>query len=104
MVFSSILFLFYFAPIFFLVYYFLPQKLKNTWLIISSLLFYWWGAPTFIYIFILSCLLDYSAAILYSKNGKKVFYYVAIIGNVALLLYFKYFNFFIENINEIIGQ
>lgn len=104
MVFSSILFLFYFAPIFFLAYYILPHQLKNTWLIISSLLFYWWGAPTFIYVFILSCLIDYWAAILYSKNKKKIFFYLAIIGNIILLLYFKYFNFFIENINEIIRE
>ena len=104
MVFSSIIFLFYFAPIFFLVYYILPNKLKNFWLIISSLLFYWWGAPTFIYVFILSCLIDYWTAILYSKGRNKIFYYIAIIGNIILLLYFKYFNFFIENINEIIGE
>ncbi len=103
MVFSSILFLLYFAPIFFLVYYLLPNKFRNGWLVIASLLFYWWGAPTFFFIFIGSCLFDYYASIFYVKKEQTAYFYLAIFGNVALLLYFKYCNFFVENINEIVG-
>lgn len=97
MVFSSIIFLLYFAPIFFLVYYLIPQKLKNSWIIFSSLLFYWWGAPSFIFILILSCVLDYICALFYLKYNLKFIYYIGILSNVGLLLYFKYYNFFIEN-------
>lgn len=104
MVFSSILFLFYFAPFFFGIYFLLSNKHKNGWLILSSFLFYWWGAPTFIFILILSCLIDYLAAIYFSKNNNTIIYFASIICNVALLLYFKYFNFFIDNINNIIGK
>jgi len=98
MVFSSILFLLYFAPIFFLVYYAVPNKFKNLWIIIGSLLFYWWGAPSFILILILSCFFDYFSSTLYLKYRTNFIFYLAIISNVGLLLYFKYYNFFIENI------
>lgn len=99
MVFSSIIFLLYFAPVFFLVYYLLPEKLKNIWIIISSLLFYWWGAPSFIVILIISCFLDYYLSQLYLKYKNPFLFYLAIISNVGLLIYFKYWNFFIENIS-----
>lgn len=101
MVFSSIIFLFYFAPIFFLVYYILPSKYKNHWTLLSSLLFFYWGAPIFIALIIFSCALDYFLASLYIKHQFKPFYYLAIVSNVAVLIYFKYSNFFIENLNEI---
>ena len=44
MVFSSILFLLYFLPLFLLVYYLLPYKLRNPWILLASVLFYSWGA------------------------------------------------------------
>lgn len=103
MVFSSIIFLLYFAPIFFLVYYLLPYKFKNYWIIISSLLFYWWGAPNFIVALILSCFIDYICGISYLKHNNKLAFYFGIASNVGLLLYFKYFNFFIENIENAFG-
>jgi alginate O-acetyltransferase complex protein AlgI len=104
MVFSSILFIFYFVPFFFGIYFLLPKKFKNAWLIFSSLLFYWWGAPTFIFVLLSSCFIDYFAAIYFSRNNNKLIYLTAIVSNVALLLYFKYFNFFIDNIKYIIGE
>jgi alginate O-acetyltransferase complex protein AlgI len=51
-----------------------------------------------------SCLLDYYATLFYVKKKKEIFFYTAVIGNVFLLLYFKYYNFFIENINELTGN
>ena len=104
MVFSSIIFLLYFAPVFFIIYFILPYKLKNSWLVIASLLFYWWGAPSFFVIFILSCLLDYYAINLFLKTTKNYGYYIAIISNVGMLLYFKYCNFFIDNVNLFLGK
>ena len=104
MVFSSIIFLLYFAPVFFLIYYLLPYKLKNGWVVISSLLFYWWGAPSFFIIFIISCLLDFYAIQLYHKLNKQYIYQLAIIANVGVLLYFKYCNFFIDNVTLLIGK
>lgn len=103
MVFSSIIFLLYFAPIFFLIYFLLPDKLKNPWILITSTLFYFWGAPTFISILLLSCITDYVFSNLFIKKQNLLFYYIAISCNVALLLYFKYFNFFIDNFSILTG-
>ncbi len=99
MVFSSIPFLLYFAPLFFLVYYMLPVKFRNGWLIISSLAFFSWGAPVFIFTLVASCLVDYwCAGKFYSQKGKHYFIFT-IIFNLLLLCYFKYANFFIDNFN-----
>ena len=45
MVFSSNVFLLYFMPIFFLVYFILPKKVRNYFLLLASLVFYAWVAP-----------------------------------------------------------
>lgn len=99
MVFSSITFLLYFMPVFFLVYYALPYKLKNFWLVISSLFFYSWGAPFFIFIFLASSIFDYLATTQFEKSYGKPMLAVAILVNLVILGYFKYSNFFIDNFN-----
>ncbi len=60
MVFSSLLFLFRFMPIAFLLYYTVPKKLKNLTLLILSLFFYAWGEPKYIWIMVVSILVDYT--------------------------------------------
>lgn len=103
MVFSSIIFLFYFLPIVLLIYYIVPNKFKNIILLISSLIFYAYGEPKNIIIMITSIILTYIFGILISKANKKInkkiILTLAIILNVAILIYFKYINFIIENIN-----
>ncbi|MBL0339972.1 MAG: MBOAT family protein [Bacteroidetes bacterium] len=101
MVFSSITFLLYFMPVFFLVYYLIPYKFKNYWLVASSLLFYSWGAPLFIFAFVASSLIDYFATTQFHKSNGKWFLFASILLNVLLLGYFKYSNFFIDNFNFI---
>jgi len=101
MVFSGITFLMYFLPAFFLVYFLLPDKLKNAWIVISSILFYSWGAPVFIFTVLISCAIDYLATHRFGKKYGNLFYYVAIGLNIVLLGYFKYAGFFIENFNYI---
>ncbi len=101
MVFSSITFLLYFMPLFFLVYFLIPYKFKNHWLVFSSLLFYSWGAPRFIFAFLICSMFDYYATTQFQKSYGKQMLVAAIISNIALLGYFKYSNFFIENFNFI---
>ncbi len=100
MVFSSILFLVYFLPIFLLVYYVLPNTYKNTWLVIASLAFYTWGAPTFLPILLLSCVVDYVSTFCFAKKKGKLWFALVLASNIALLLYFKYANFFTDNLNH----
>lgn len=103
MVFSSITFMYYFLPIVLLIYFISPTKTKNLVLLISSLLFYFYGEPTYIWVLLLSCFVNYLAAILISKYRKKdkLILILTIIIDLGLLMYFKYTNFFIDNINTL---
>lgn len=106
MVFSSSIFLFIFLPIVLLLYYLSPKKIKNYTLLFFSLLFYTWGAVDFILIALLSMVADFYIAERISKgnqNHRKKWLFVSIAINVSLLLYFKYANFFIGNVNELLG-
>ncbi len=104
MVFSSVLFLLYFLPLFFLGYYLLPKKFKNIFILISSIFFYAWGAPKFIFVIVGTTILDFFLVrfMYYSAKSwkQKLFLVLSLSMNLGLLFYFKYCNFFVENINE----
>ncbi len=107
MVFSSTLFLLYFFPIFFLIYFSIPTSLKNGFLLFASILFFSWGAPIFIAVVLFSILVDFIIVRqLQSSAGKKrkLFLFVSVFFNLALLAYFKYANFFVENVNELLAN
>ena len=59
MVFSSNVFLLYFMPIFFLVYFLTPKKARNYVLLLASLIFYAWGAPEFIIQLVVSTMANF---------------------------------------------
>ncbi len=105
MIFSSALFLFAFCPIFFLTLYFSPKniKLKNGIIIIGSTLFYAWGAGDFFFIVLGTLIIDYILGNLMYKHRKytKLFVILDIAMNIGILLYFKYLNFFLDNINTV---
>ncbi len=108
MVFSSIFFLFYFLPITLLIYYIVPRKFKNTVLFIASLIFYGWGEPIYITIMIFSTIVDYSHGILidkyrYNRQRTKLILLSSIVINLGLLCFFKYTDFFIQNINMLLN-
>ena len=108
MVFSSITFLYYFLPILLLIYFIVPFKFKNLVLLIFSLLFYFYGEPTYIWILLLSILINYIGGLVIgkseSKSIKKISLILTIIVDVGLLFYFKYTDFFISNINNLFGS
>ena len=107
MVFSSILFLLYFLPVFLIVYYLLPYKLRNPWVLTASILFYAWGAPDFIFIVLGSIIADfYLVKFIHRTEGtvKRWLTGISIFMNIGLLAYFKYANFFIENVDTLLGQ
>jgi len=106
MVFSSSLFLLYFLPVFLLFYYFADVRYKNYVALAASLFFYAWGAPTFIFIVIASIIADfYAVNVMHRSTGRKKKWWVAfsVALNIGMLLYFKYANFFVDNINELIS-
>jgi alginate O-acetyltransferase complex protein AlgI len=96
LVFSSIVFLFYFLPLALFFYYLSPNKLKNFTLLIFSLIFYSWGEPIYILIMIFSSISDYIHAIIIDKYRytlKSKFALISSISiNLGLLAFFKYSN------------
>lgn len=105
MIFSSVSFLYYFLPIILIFYFLAPQKLRNLVLLIGSLFFYFYGEPRYILVLIFSIIFNYYSGRLIekltNKNIKKTVFISSIVINFGLLFYFKYFNFFIDNINNI---
>ena len=98
MVFSSILFIFFFLPIFLILYFLFPKKYRNYVLMVFSLIFYAWGEPKYIFLMIFSSLINYIFAILISKNRKKFYLIICIVINLVILGIFKYANFVLDNI------
>ncbi len=103
MIFSSTFFLCYFLPAFLLLYWLTPARYKNIMLLISSVLFYAWGAPKFIFILIGTTIIDFflvqKMSQSASERSRKWLLALSVSMNLGLLIYFKYSNFFIENVN-----
>ena len=106
MVFSSTFFLVYFLPVFLLLYYLTPKKLKNYTLLLFSLVFYAWGAPKFIFILVGSTIITFYLIRVMARSDeekrRKLYLVLALVLNVVVLLYFKYANFFVDNFNDLL--
>lgn len=101
MIFSSIYFIYYFLIIFLILYFITPKKFKNYTLLLGSLFFYFYGDSKYIVLLLISSLVNYVLGRLISKKNKKLFLIIGLIFNFGLLFYFKYFNFFLSNINSL---
>lgn len=103
MVFSSAAFLFAFLPLTLIGYYFLPRKFRNVFLMLASLLFYAWGEPKFVFVMILSILMNYVFGLLVVKREEsgyqKLILTIMVVANLSVFFVFKYLNFTIENLN-----
>lgn len=99
MVFSSLTFIYYFLPILLILYFIFPSKIKSFVLIFMSLVFYFYGEGKYIIILISCAILNYLLAKRVHKNKKILV--IGIILNLIPLLYFKYTNFLLDNINLI---
>lgn len=106
MLFSSIPFLVYFFPIVFLGYYLLSfsRMAQNIWLLFASLVFYAWGEPVYVFLMIGSILFNSIVAIIIEKveseKVKKGLLITSIIGNIAVLFFFKYLGFVFGIVNS----
>lgn len=111
MVFSSILFIFYFLPLTLLLYYAGPSRLRNLVLLVMSLAFYSWGEPVYVSIMLFSTIFDYGNGLAIEKclsSGRKraarAVLLLSVAGNLGILGFFKYSNFFIETVNAVGGM
>jgi alginate O-acetyltransferase complex protein AlgI len=107
MVFSGITFLVYFLPVFILLYHLVPDKFKNAVILIASIYFYSWGGPQFIFVILGTTFLDFLLVNAMqnqkTQRAKRLYMIISLCLNLGLLFYFKYCNFFIENINALLG-
>lgn len=107
MLFSSLIFLYMFFPINIILYFISKNNTyRNIILLCFSMFFYAWGEPFFIFLMIISAFINYIFAIYINKSKKtiksKALLVVSIIINLFILAFFKYFNFFISNINFVL--
>ena len=108
MVFSTPVFMFYFLVLTLLIYYLVPRKLRNVVILISSLCFYYWGERIYVLIMFLSTAIDFTHGLLVEHfkakdNDKAARWTVAssIIFNLALLFFFKYWDFIAGSLQSV---
>ncbi|MBQ8837384.1 MAG: MBOAT family protein [Clostridia bacterium] len=105
MLFSSIPFLYYFLPIVIGLYFIVPFKFKNLILLVTSLFFYFYGEPVYVILMLVSSFSSYVHGLLIDKyrgtKWAKVLLVSSVVTSLAMLGFFKYSDFFIENVNSI---
>ena len=111
MLFNSLGFIFVFLPSVVMGYYFIGSSISRFWAIIflvfASLIFYAWWNPVYIILLIVSMAFNYYVGFkVFQKTDKraKIWLVFGIIVNLGAIGYFKYFNFFIDNINIVLGS
>ena len=111
MLFSSTTFLFVFLPIVLAIYFICPKRFRNLVLLISSLIFYAWGEIKYLLVMLVTILVNYLLALVCAackerkqERGARAAVIGTVIFSIGMLAFFKYSNFFLENINHTIGQ
>ena len=108
MLYNSYIFIFLFLPITLLGFHILRKKghyrLTISWLIAASLFFYGWWNPIYLVLLVGSILFNYVFGSLLLNRPHKFFLILGIVGNLGALGYFKYANFFVDNINTLFSN
>ena len=101
------IFLFVFLPIFVTCYFFTPNKFKNLCILLWSYLFYCWGALAIVGLLLISSIADYLLShCIYratENRSRHIFLSMSLTINLAALAYFKYANFFIQELNSLLA-
>jgi alginate O-acetyltransferase complex protein AlgI len=105
MLFNSIQFLIFF-PVVTVLYFLIPAKFRWLHLLVASCVFYMGFIPVYILILFFTIIIDYIAGIMienaHDRRRKKTFLILSIVANVGVLAVFKYYNFFIDNVNQLL--
>ncbi len=108
MVFSSPIFLFLFLPVTLAVYFALPWRWRNTWLLGTSLVFYGWGEPKFVAVMLASIVTNFLLALWIDcfpdPRRRRLPLAAAVIVNIGLLATFKYADFVVGNLNSVLAE
>ncbi|MBL7764210.1 MAG: MBOAT family protein [Chitinophagaceae bacterium] len=103
MLFNSFSFLLFF-PVVTILYFIIPYKWRWLHLLLASCVFYMAFIPVYIFILLFTIVVDYFAGIFIevSRGRKRKFFLItSIVANISILAIFKYYNFFVENINAL---
>ncbi|MBQ8551967.1 MAG: MBOAT family protein [Clostridia bacterium] len=110
MVFSSLEFLLLYLTVTLLLYFIVPFKARNIVLLAVSLIFYGWGEPIYMFLMVFTIIVDYIFGLLVENNLKKqnkksakLCLILAVVINLAILGFFKYYDFFVTNLRLIPG-
>mgnify|MGYP002508367808 CR=1 FL=1 len=108
MVFSTPIFMFYFLVLTLFLYYIVPRGGRNVVLLCASLFFYWWGERAYVSIMFLSTAIDYTHGLLVERckargndKGAKMAVASSIVFNLALLCFFKYWDFIAGSLQSV---
>ncbi|MGL5260605.1 MAG: MBOAT family O-acyltransferase [Lachnospiraceae bacterium] len=109
MLFNSYIFIFLFLPMILLGWFFLNKinqdKLSNVYLFVMSLWFYAYFNTNYLFIILISCIINF----IISKSmdifsNKRMIGFIGVAFNLGILFYFKYYDFFIENMNVLFNE
>ncbi|MDR1026623.1 MAG: MBOAT family protein [Lactobacillus sp.] len=106
MIFSSLIFLWVFIPVVLLGYFLSKEAYRNVFLLIVSLFFYAWGEPVYVFVMIVSIVVNYYCGLGVGSDDEaksKFSLTLGIIINLLLLGVFKYYNFAVDNVNALFG-
>lgn len=105
MSFSTLFFIFTWLPIMYFIYHLIPIRYKNVYLVMISLVFYSWGSPYYTFLLILCIFFNYISAIIMDRKQehtrKQVFIFNVLV-NVFILVYFKYYGFFLDTLFDLL--
>ena len=110
MTFNSIVFLFSFLPICLILCYVVPKRFRNVPMLLCSLVFYAWGNPTYLLLMAFSVVFNYLTGLQLAAyqeeerhTGAKVSMICAVVVNLLVLGFFKYYGFLLSTINSLTG-
>ena len=107
MLFSSITFIFIFLPTVLAVYYILPMRAKNLWLLAASLFFYFYGEPKYLILMLAVIASSYVFGLITERakgKARRAALSMSIIISLSFLIFFKYTDFFILTANSLFGS
>lgn len=110
MVFNSYVFLLFF-PVVVIVYNFVPDRFRTMWLLVASYYFYMSWNAKYAVLILLSTVVTYFTGVLMEKSRKqhdsarlpRILFWGGLTINLGILFFFKYFDFFFQNINRLVS-
>lgn len=108
MVFTTHIFLFYFLPLFLLIYFNLPYRWRNLWITAASYVFYGWWQPWFVCLMMFTTAMDFIWGKVISRPGstraqQRLAVAACVVTNLGFLGFFKYYMFAADTLNQLLA-